>query len=65
MGPTSHHVSFVVAEGGSRTKPAAGSVLDITETSTGAETEPVTKSNAETLNIGSNFQNSAMGTADV
>lgn len=65
----SHHVSFVVAERESRNKPAAGSVLDIEETTTGAETEPVTdaevKSIAETLNIGTNFRISAMGTADV
>jgi len=68
-GPTSHHVSFVVAGGEPLNKLVAGPVADVEEESASAETGPVTdaefESNAETSYTGTNPQNSAMGTTNV
>jgi hypothetical protein len=59
MGPTSHHVSFVVAGGEPRNKPVVGPVPpDVEEETISVDTGPATdaevESNAETSNTGTN-----------
>jgi hypothetical protein len=65
MGPTSHHVSFVVAGGEPRSKPVVGPVPDVEEETASAETGPATdagfESNVEASNTGTNPQGSATG----
>ena len=62
MGPTSHHVSFVVAGGEPPNKPVAGPVPDVEEETISAETGPATdggvESNAQTSNTGTSPQDS-------
>jgi len=60
MGPTNHHVSFVVAGGEQRNKPVAGPVHDIEEETISAETGPASdaevESSAQTSNTCTNPQ---------
>jgi len=65
MGPTSHHVSFVVAGGEPRDKPVAGPLPDVEKGTISAETGPAidaeVESNMQTSNTGTNPQDSTMG----
>jgi hypothetical protein len=62
MGPTSHHVSFVVAGGEPRDKPVAGPVPDAEEETISPGMGPGTdESGAQTSNTGTSLQRSAMG----
>jgi len=71
MGPTNHHVSFVVAGGEPRDKPVAGPVPGVEEETISAETGPATDAEVEsnmpvqTSNTGTNPQDSVMGVTNV